>query len=86
MPPIVFALLQTSALGMMDGGAVIQTRLDSDPLRGTGPSTLVTERIDLDVSWLTDRACARLPAGVRVIGREEWLHDLPGEAYRPICK
>jgi hypothetical protein len=83
--PILFAL-QTSALGMMGDGTVIQTRLDIDPIHGTGPTTLVTERIDLDVSWLTDRACARLPADSRVIRREDWLHDLPGEAYRPICK
>jgi hypothetical protein len=46
----------------------------------------VTERIHLDVSWLTDRACARLPADGRGIRREDWLRDLPGEAYRPICK
>ncbi len=84
-PPILFAL-QTSVLGMMDDRTVIQTRLDSDLARRTGPSTLVTERIDLDVSWLTDRACARLPEDGRVIRREDWLHDLPGEFYRPICK
>jgi hypothetical protein len=46
----------------------------------------VTEQIHLDVAWLTDQACARLPADVRVIKREDWLHDLPGEAYSPICK
>jgi hypothetical protein len=86
IPPILRALLQTSVLGMMDDRTVIQTRLDIDPVGGTGPSTLVTERIHLDVSWLTDRACARLPADARVIRREDWLRDLPGEAYRQICK
>jgi hypothetical protein len=84
--PILLALLQTSSPGLVDDRTVIQTKLDSDPVRGTDPATLVTERIDLDVSLLTDRACARLPADDRVIRREDWLRDLPGEAYRPICK
>jgi hypothetical protein len=83
--PMLFALW-TSALGMIDAGIITQTRLYSDPRRGADQSALVTERINLDTSWLTDRACARLPADSRLIQREDWLHDLPGEVYRPICK
>ena len=83
--PSAVATRQVLALGLTDDKTVMQTGLDSDP-PGSGALTVVTERIDLDVSPSIDRACARLPSDARSIRREDWLRDLPGEPYRPICE
>jgi hypothetical protein len=82
----VQATRQIMALSLTDDWTVIQSGVDGDLRGASAVLTLVTERIRLDDAPLINRACARLPSDARSIRREDWLRDLPGEPYRPICK